>query len=163
MSARQSWSKRLFSCFCAVAFVECPRRNANFGGQALHFLQTSAAKRSFLCLRKGYQMAKKDRWASGSENLNILIATFRRPRPKNMHMKMQKSGLLCATLSNRLLEARNDDSLGRSGLFRASSGMSARQSRSKRLFSCFCAVVFVECPRRNGNFGGQALHFLLTS
>ena len=62
----------------------------------------------------------------------------RRPRPKNMHMKMQKSGLLCATLSNRLLEARNDDSLGRSGLFRASSGMSARTVSVERLLSCFC-------------------------
>jgi hypothetical protein len=62
----------------------------------------------------------------------------RRPRPKDRHMKMQKSGLLCATLSSRLLEARNGDNLGRSGLFRASSGMNARQSRSKRLFSCFC-------------------------
>ena len=109
-----------FQSFCAVVFVECPRRNANFGGQALHFLQTSQAKRSFLCLRKGSQMAKKDPWASGSENLNILVAIL-------IGSPGQKHAYENAEIWLALRDSEQP-------AFRSTK---LRQSRAKRPFPCF--------------------------
>ena len=115
------------------------RAQANVSGETAIFMRAQRLSNG----QEGPLGLRKLKFEYFNSNFN------RRPRPKNMHMKMQKSGLLCATLSSRLLEARNGDSLGRSGLFRASSGMSARQSRSKRLFSCFCKAKVDDSLGRN--------------